>query len=101
MFVAANYCSRRVRSAPRESAGIVFVVRLLSDLRRATSSARHADAMFVHEFTAGLALVEKCASRDDRGKQEGHARPLKLARQLEHHAPCGENQKRVHEALAE
>jgi hypothetical protein len=55
--------------------------------------------VLVYEFSSGLALVEQRARCDDRHSQEGDSRAFKSARQLEHHAPGGKNQKRVHQVL--
>jgi len=62
------------------SADSVFVFGLLSDLLRVTSPARHADTMFVNEFSAGLALVQKGARGDHRHNQEGDSCAFKALR---------------------
>jgi hypothetical protein len=46
------------------SADSTFTFRRSSDLLRVTSHAWHTDTMFVNEFSAGFALVEKRTRRD-------------------------------------
>ena len=91
----------QVRLTDCDSAGGVFVCPGLFDFRIVTCNTRHADAMFVNEFSAGLTLVKKRARRDDRYNKKGDSYAFWALRQLQHHSPGRQNQNCVDQEMSE
>jgi hypothetical protein len=72
--------SGRVKSRLGGSADGRFFFQRLSGLGCVTIRARDAGTMFVNQLSAGLALIEKRARRDDARKQKNNSGALEPAR---------------------